>query len=442
MKTLKRGLMLLMAVFCLVGISACKKDNDSGEPDNKETMSKEEFYQKLLVLNAKLDNTKQYTIEGESKVGMSIISDKMTYRISVDEEHNKYANVEKNNDGEIIKSEYIVKSGDDYIKYLYEEAYFIGDEEKSSYYVGSDHVQHLMRNNDNLIDFNELDMSSYENFCKSFDEMLVKSSEDMKELELDSLETDVKMYEEDGTYNLEYSVSVSAAEEDEYAEMSATATMKFDDDFMVSIGMDTKITYTLDGERYTMKIQIINKYIEGFDDSMIPTDFSDYPQEIENIEFEVKYVVDGEEDRWGEEYTYLSGEKFVPDYDYEEIDNTYFDGWYLDEDCTISVDTLTDYPSYDLYLYGKTKPNENYALVIIEQTFALNEYSSIGPMVEKTAEVAGTIYEIPTTVNVYGNEGIVDSVTVNGESYTSNSITLQNGNVYKIVMHATSIENE
>ena len=157
MKTLKRGLMLLMAVFCLVGISACKKDNDSGEPDNKETMSKEEFYQKLLVLNAQLDNTKQYTIEGESKVGMSIISDKMTYRISVDEEHNKYANVEKNNDGEIIKSEYVVKSGDDYIKYLYEEAYFIGDEEKSSYYVGSDHVQHLMRNNDNLIDFNELE---------------------------------------------------------------------------------------------------------------------------------------------------------------------------------------------------------------------------------------------------------------------------------------------
>ena len=35
------------------------------------------------------------------------------------------------------------------------------------------------------------------------------------------------------------------------------------------------------------------------------------------------------------------------------------DGWYLDKDYTISIDTLTEYPSYDIELYAKTKCNFN-----------------------------------------------------------------------------------
>lgn len=433
MKIIKNFLMFICGVFCFIGLTACK---DEEEPTKVE-MTKQEFYEKLLVLNSKMDDVSQYTVTGEMSVSMFMYSEKSSYKISVDLDNSKYASIEKDKDGNVTNSEYVITNGNDHIKYTYEKDYFDDEDVYGAYYVGSDYIPKSMEFNENMIDIKELDMNSYETFCESFDEMLVESSEDLEGLDLDSIDTKVEMYKENGVYHFTYSVSYSVTEDDGSASASISATMKFNDDFLVGLDMDMSMIYSTPEGKITTKMKNSNQYSKGFDNAMIPMDFSSYPQDIENAEFEVYYVLDGQESSFGKDYVYMPDETFAPDYLVEEIDNTYLDGWYLDKDCTISVDTLTDYPSYDLYLYANTKPNENYALIILEETVTAVGEWIFGPEVTKLSVEAGSEFVIPTEVEVYGNEGVVDSVTVNGIAYTESKLTVENGKVYRINISAT-----
>ena len=438
MTLIRKWLLLGCAVFCMFGLTACKKD----EEPSKVNMTKEEFYQKLLILDSKLNSTSQYTINGETKMSMLMFSETSTYKISMDVDNNKYAKEEKNEDGDITKSEYVVKNGNDYIRYSYEVMTYNDEDEYiyESSYVGSDYVERTMYN-ENVINLKDIDMSSYDAFCESFDSMLVSSNEELASLNVDSLDTKVEIYEENDIYHFSYSVSYSTTENGEKASANISATLSFNEEFLVSMDMDAKITYGSGLEKMTMKIKSSNKYSKGFDNNMMPTDWSAYPQEIENAEFEVYYNLDGEEDYLGTDYTYSPGEIFIPEYDDEIIDNAHIDGWYLDENCTISVDYLTEYPSYDLHLYGKTKPNDNYALIIIEESITMEDDWTYGPHVTKTTVAAGEAFVIPTTVEIYGNEGVVTSVTVDGAAYNGSTLTVENGKIYRVVVSAVEQNN-
>lgn len=436
MKSLKKGVMMLIAVIFLFGVAACKDD----EEPTKVEMTKQEFYEKLLVLNSKMNGEKQYTISGETSATMFMASEKISYKISVDLDNNKYASVEKDGDGNVTNSEYVLKNGEDYIKYTYEKDYF-DDYTYGSYYVGSDYVTKTMKFNENMIDISELDMSSYEKFCESFDEMLLENNEDLEGLNLDSLDTKVELYTENNVYHFIYGVSYSASEEGIDISVNINATMKFNDDFLIGMDMEVSVTYDSTEGNMTMKMKNSNQYSKGFDDSIMPTDFSAYPQDIENAEFEVYYVLDGEEDVFGEDDVYTPNGTFVPDYSVEDIDNAHVDGWYLDKECTISVNTLTEYPSYDLYLYANTKPNENHALIILEETVTMTDNWTLGPIVTKQAIEAGSEFVLPIEVDIYGNEGAVDSITINGVAYNESTLTVENGKVYRIKVSATEINN-
>jgi uncharacterized repeat protein (TIGR02543 family) len=130
---------------------------------------------------------------------------------------------------------------------------------------------------------------------------------------------------------------------------------------------------------------------------------------------------------------------FVPDYDVDTIQNTTFDGWYLDENCTVSVNTLTDYPSYDLTLYAKTKPNENYGLVILKGSINSEMWGTTIDA-ERFVIRSGVEYIIPETVETWGMEGNVTSVKVNGEVYTEDTILVENGKTYIVEVEAVAIE--
>ena len=437
MNIIKKGLMVVCAVFCLFGIAACKDD----EEPTKVEMTKQQFYEKLLVLNSKMNNEKQYTISGETSATTFMVGKKTSYKISVDLDNNKYANVEKDKKGNTTKSEFVINNGNDYIKYTYEKDYFDDDYTYGSYYVGNDYVAKTMGFNENMIDISELDMTSYEKFCESFDKMLVENRENLEGLNLESLDTKVEQYIENNVYHFVYGVSYSASEDGIEFSVNIEAVMKFNDDFMISTDMEVSMNYDIAEGTMSMQMKNSNQYSKGFDDSIIPTDFSAYPQDIENTEFEVYYVLDGKEDLFGEDYVYTPNGIFIPDYSIEEIDNAYVDGWYLDKECTISVNTLTEYPSYDLYLYANTKPNENYALIILEETVTTADDWTLGPIVTKQAIEAGSEFVLPTELDVYGIEGTVDNITVDGVSYNESTLTVESGKVYRINVSATEINN-
>lgn len=426
---LKKYLISLMSLFFVFSLVGCKKD----EKDDKNELTKEEFYQKLVTLRSNMEDVKQLTVKGKSKVSMIFINEEVQYTTSIDLENNKYASVEKDSKGNVIGSEYVVKNGTDYIKYSYEAD---AEDKYESHHVGGDYVVNSFKTNDNIIDVTELNMDSYESFCESFEKMMSATSDDfLDNEELDNVEVNLDIYEESGLNYFSYQLVAEAEEDGAKVEISMSSVLSFNNEFIKGIDLVVKMKYKQGMTTSTMSFSNQTTYTKGYDDSLIPNSFASYPTDIEPAEFDVYFVVDGEE-TWATTDTYAKGETFAVDYYEDEIDNVTLDGWYLDKDCTISISTLTEYPSYDITLYANNKPNENYALIIITETIKTEDDWIFGPEIEKIAVNINEEYIIPSVIDIYGDEGTVVQVKVNGEEYTANTITLENRKIYFVELQA------
>jgi len=439
---MKKILMIGVAFISLFFMFGCKKDDGN----NKNIMSKEEFYEKLVVLDQNSKNVKQYTVTGDTKVSAFMMSETIYHETTIDLENNRYADVSKDKDGNISESEYVVKNGENYISYRYSVDDYIDNNEETyeAYYVGSDYVS--MAINEGNVGLDQLDLSSFENFSKSFDGLFEKMFAEEGLEDMPSLEPVLEIYEQKGIYYFVYSLEVKNYEmEDnmlgiEKLDLSAKSELKFDEEFIVSLNMSYKITYHMgESGKMSMSMAVNANYSKGFKESIMISDFSSYPTNIEPASFEITYIIDGEETYvWFDDNEYLKGETFVVDYD-EEVENATIDGWYLDPNCTININTLTDYPSYDITIYANTKPNEGYGLVILKGTVDSDGWK-FHIDVEKQAILANQTYTIPSVVEAFGDEGIVTSVKVNGVTYTEDEITIENSKVYIVEVEAIAIE--
>ena len=256
--------------------------------------------------------------------------------------------------------------------------------------------------------------------------------------------TTVELYEENGLYFFDSLIAVKDFSLGENGLMngakvsfSLQSQMKFNEEYLVGITIKYSVTYDLEDGKITTAISYTSNYEKGFKESLITNDFSDYPTEIKAADFDVSYIVDGE-NMYIETKNYKNGQTFVVDYE-NNVENTYIDNWFLDKANTIGISNLEDYPSYDVTLYAVTKPNEGYGLVILK---GVANYSGGWQMylsVEREAFLANEQYVIPNVIEHWGNDMNVSNVKVNGETYTQQTITIENRSVYVIEVELTEI---
>lgn len=441
MKKILMACLLVVSSFFMFG---CFKDDDTTKDDGKiQTMTKEEFYEKLTVLSTNIQNVKKYTVYSEISGSMFLVGEQKSFdTTTVDLENNKYAYVSKDANGKVTNSEYVLKVEDDFVSYQYDSGEATVDDEYSSYLVGSDYIQAIMGVN---IPVDGLIATSYEDFAKYMESIFYEFIDEAEMGETTNLQTANKIYKENGVYAFVTTASVKGSEAEglfqgAIMDVDAKLEFKFTEEYIKEVNIEYKAVITMNQDSMTISISSKSSYSKGFKNEVMISDFSAYPSEATPKEFIIECIIDGDEDSSYTEYDeYQKGETFVLDYDEYLIQNTTFDGWYLDKNYTVSANTLTEYPSYDLTLYAKIKPNENYGLIILKGALVSGDYWTFSIDVEKFAIGAGVEYIIPETVETWGMEGNVVSVKVNGVEYTKETIVIENQKIYVVEVEAVKV---
>ena len=430
MKFIKKISIFVLLILSVCTFSACK--------DKEKEESQEVIFAKYKVahnnFNSQNEGIKLETKTSVTAFGLSEVENNVT---TINSTNDIMASVSKNSAGDIIKESYIVKTGEKYVHYSYEIVENIFEDttehEYNAYYVGKDFINILDKEDAlHLFDIRSFSVESYDKFKESF---VLKYKNSLTE---------------------EYSLTI-------YPIVEIT-TFKFSNDGS-NYKLNCELKSTIDGvsTKISIEIKFSENYInymsvknsaslangkietnfyKGYDDSLMPTDFSNFVSdgEIENAEFMIKYHLDGDtfsyEGRY-DEYTF--GTLFVPHDDIMEdeiVENTTLDGWYLDKDCTVSINTLTDYPSYDLSLYAKSKPNDGYAVIVYELNIKEEGNLFFWPDYETIAYEVNTNNSI-NLLDIVDENATIGDVYVNGSIHDARELAIEEGGYYLVKINGT-----
>ena len=347
---------------------------------------------------------------------------------------------------------YFVKDGDNYIMYQLDFIEGLGQPtiEPSAKYVSADHSKYACVE-DSLAMLEGLSeiVKESENFADFLEKMSIASlEEELVDVDKDKIVLDIDMTKENDIYTIAGTSTVKDIAIDMMGfgmecDAVATYTFKFTTDAILEYGLDVEMEMSMEMPDIMMggagegsfviatsndsKTKVV--FSETFDESKMVRDFSEYEEElgeIENTFTNVKFVIDG--------YNYTSiGVDFteglvVADLaDYEELAILSNITWYTDEDCTTAFTGFNSLKSFnDVELYAKNVTVPTGYACVIEKNYIEDEISYYNI----------SYYNISTDP-VYTLGFITDEVYLtidNGERvlFTEETISLESGKTYLI----------
>lgn len=432
-RILRKIIASFVLIVSLFAFSGCKEEK---EPETQEAM-----FVKYKTAQSNLnDVTKGYKAVTTSTVSALGMSETSTDNSTVNLATGEMAFISKDSTNTITEEYYLVKSNGKNIFYHHELDDSFGEVEHyyDAMYVGNDFL--FKYDGGELATAPNVDVTTFEEFKASFTEAYSGVVSDEMDLgEGGAFTVDKFEFAEDGD-NYKFITSFKASSDG--FTVTASIEIKFTEDFITSMKIDM-------GMGMFMSMSSTTNFYSGYDSSLMPTTFNNYPSlnDIDNAEFTVTYYMDGITSGLLNMYydEYKPGETFT--FDAEELenialDNTTIDGWYLDKDYTISIDTLTEYPSYDIELYAKTVPNEGYAVVVY--TSNIKEEGNLISFPENDI----VVYNVSETASIDLNdfvddpEATITSIKVNGQAHTGNTLTLEDGGYYIVVINGTTPESD
>ena len=439
-KIIKNLVMIFIMIASLFTFVACKDPDD----EKPETISQEEAFQKFKIAQANLnDPTKGYKETTTAKMSMITETVTTTAVSTVNFQTGELAVISKDSDGNIVSEQYVVNSDEKTIFYQHEADYSSSEveHEYNAMYVGKDFIYNYNGENGTMINTVSIDdADTFEEFKAEFTEMYTDTMEEDMNVGDDAAVSVSKFeFSKDGdAYKFEMTLSFSS----QVGSFTMKMTIKFSDTYINSMTMDVSSFLT--------SIKTTSNFSPGYDSTLIPSSFDNYPNsnEIENAEFMVTYYMDGVTSGWLNTYydSYKPGETFAFNEEYLEdiaIENTTIDGWYLDPKYTQKIDTLTEYPSYDIELYAKTVPNEGYAVVVY--TANIKEEGNLF-WFPNSETIAYSVTDSPTidlSHFVTEPDATITDITVNGTVLNgTTTLELTNKGYYIVIINGTTPETD
>ncbi len=427
---LKKIIACFALFVTLFAFSGCNKESEP-EPETQEAM-----FAKYMTAQSNLsDPTKGYKAVTRTTASAFGFSETTTANATVNFATGELAYIEKDSTGDVVEEYYVVKNNDKTIFYHHEKDDSFGEVEDyyNAMYVGSDFIYRY--GDGELVEAPTVEATTFEEFKNAFIEAYSGTVEEEMDLGEGSAFT-VEKFEFSQVDN-EYEFTTKFKASVEGFTISAEIGISFSETIIKSliIRMDMSL----------MTMTSTTNFYSGYDSSLMPTTFNKYPSlnEIENAEFTVTYYMDGVTSGWLNTYydEYKPGQTFTFDADeleYIMLDNTTIDGWYLDPECTISIDTLTEYPSYDIELYAKTVPNTGYAVVVYTATIKEEGNLIYWP------ESDTFVYDVTQTQSINiadfvdDPDATITEVKVNGTVVSNNTLVLASGGYYIVEINGTT----
>ena len=100
----------------------------------------------------------------------------------------------------------------------------------------------------------------------------------------------------------------------------------------------------------------------------------------------------------------------------------------------------TNFLMFSLFIFITSSSYfKNYALIILNGNIKTVDDWTYSTNIDKQAIESDYEFAIPTEIEVYGIEGIVTSVSVNGEEYNESTLIVEEGKVYVIEVFANEV---
>lgn len=433
-KYLKKIISCLVLFVSLFAFSGCKKESDP-EPETQEAM-----FAKYMTAQSNLnDVTKGYKAVTKTSASAFGFSETTTATSTVNLATGELAYIEKDSTGSVLEEYYLVKQNGKNVFYHHEVDDSFGELEDyySAYYVGGDFLYKY--NGGELAEAPNIEATTFEEFKYMFSEEYMKEIE--AEMELGEGNTFTVEKFEFAQADKDYKFTTKFSASLEGYSLSAEIEINFSETIIKSIVAKMNMVF--------MSMTSTTNFYSGYDSTLMPTTFNNYPSvsDIENAEFTVTYYMDGITSGWLNTYydEYRPGQTFTFDADeleYITLENTTIDGWYLDPEYTISIDTLTEYPSYDIDLYAKTVPNTGYAVVVY--TANIKEEGNLIYWPESDTFVYN-VSETPS-INIADfvddPDATITEVKVNGTVVSNNTLVLASGGYYIVEINGTTPETD
>ena len=428
-KCLKKVISCLVLFVSLFAFSGCKKGSDP-EPETQEAM-----FAKYMTAQSNLnDPTKGYKAVTKTSASIFGFPETTTTTSTVNFATGELASIEKDSTGNVVEEYYLVKQNNKNIFYHHEVEESFGEVEDyySAYYVGSDFLYKY--NDGELAEAPSVEATTFEEFKYMFSEEYMGEIE--AEMELGEGNTFTVDKFEFAQVDNDYKFTTKFSASMEGYNISAEIEINFSETIIKSVVV--KMDMVL------MSMTSTTNFYSGYDSTLMPTTFNSYPSgsDIENAEFTVTYYMDGVKEGVYLNYyydEYKSGQTFTFDADELEdiaLDNTTIDGWYLDPEYTISIDTLTEYPSYDIELYAKTIPDTGYAVVVYTSTIDYDGW--LMPDSDTIVYDVSDIHSINIADLVDDLDTTITEVKVNGTVVSSNTLVLASGGYYIVEIKGTA----
>lgn len=428
----KKLLMGLVLVPSLTLTAACGKDGDT----EKGAASNAKAYETLQTLsNDMLDESNVIAFDVTSESGMTVdfgdtskYSDVVQAALTIvakeyeeepEIEKEKYgydftngvgygvSTYESEDESYIEDAFYIIKNGDNYVLYKTDYNYGTEQNENSAFYVNGQHLKELYSEDlEEYLYLLELvsENDKLEDLKTAISEYINKEIEDEEDEEGTTFTiSDFKLTKTKGVYTLKFVASAEMNEgvfaEDEPEEddgpkmiMDIDFAISFNSKKIIEISSGMSISYSQDFELGSIEPSLtdvlsmtvsmytnvtVDNFSNTLDSTIMEADYSSFGI-IVNSSSQICYYAEGDyiscvEGSFGDDLTLLAnGDEKLGKFVKGTISS-----WYLDEECTIPVADITEFPSYNMMLYGKvTGVKEGYALIRSKLT-ASYDYTAV-----------------------------------------------------------------